>query len=147
MSRDPKFGAPEFPPTPGCASTSDARKRAAEAQAAGPVADVAEAGAVELTEAEREAWAALAIPVLASWGVRSKHGEWSDYETQKNAARDLRAAVERIIAARLAAHDRALLDEAARNVEARAAEDSTTANQRAAYRSSARIVRATRSTP
>lgn len=38
MSRDPKFGVPEFPPTPGCASTSDARKRAAEVVA--PVADV-----------------------------------------------------------------------------------------------------------
>lgn len=27
--------------------------------------------------------------VLAKWGVRSRHGEWSDAETQENCARDV----------------------------------------------------------
>ena len=33
--------------------------------------------------------------VLARWGVRSQHGEWSDRETQVNAARDVLRVLER----------------------------------------------------
>ena len=48
----------------------------------------------------RDGLARVLTPIMKSWGVRSGHGEWSDEETQRNAATNAADAALAYLAAR-----------------------------------------------